>query len=68
MIDELMERLQDPDATFTSAEVRELLEDKRQKQVEEAKKSAYAVLQMIKKDNPWEVMRHGTEQEAQAGV
>lgn len=67
MIDELMQRLQDPEATFTSAEVRELLEDKRQRQVEEAKRSAYTILQMIRSDNPLEVT-HGTEQEAQAGV
>ena len=55
MIDELMQRLQDPDATFTSAEVRELIEDKRQRQVEEAKRSAYTILQMIRNDNPLEV-------------
>lgn len=63
MIDELMERLQDPEATFTTDEVKELLADKQRRQVEEAKRSAYTILQMIRSDNPLEV-RHGTEQEA----
>lgn len=57
MMEELRERLQEPEATFTASEVQEMLEAKRNQQVQEAAVAAHKVLQMIREDGHLKV-RH----------
>lgn len=54
-IDNLKERLKDPNATFTAAEVNALLKERQEQKIKQVQQEAHTILELIRADNPWEV-------------